>query len=171
MGWQASTVELRGPLAAKEAEHAEATRMINQELSMIDRNFSRAKEQYGSPLPPSKTSQSRGNLLIWVCSYAKLNNVSNQREQQLARGSQIEKQCYAALLWFRENKENFKGRAYEPVRLLINAKNTQYADIAEAPITFANSLVRLRPLPLPPLPSSSFEGAWMLMRWGLDVRL
>ncbi|XP_026695844.2 structural maintenance of chromosomes protein 5-like [Ciona intestinalis] len=59
---------------------------------------------------------------------AKLNNMSSMRLEMLHR---LNKHCYNAIIWLRENKGMFKGVIHEPIILLINMKDPKHAELVE----------------------------------------
>ncbi|MEQ2218930.1 Structural maintenance of chromosomes protein 5, partial [Xenoophorus captivus] len=62
-----------------------------------------------------------------------MNNMMNAKEEKL-RGRH--RDTHAALQWLRKNRQLFEGNVYEPMMLVVNVKNPDFAKYVENHISF-----------------------------------
>jgi hypothetical protein len=63
-----------------------------------------------------------------------LNDVQRRREEQ-CRGQ--DNNLWLAFNWVRRNRETFKGKVYDPIRILVSVKDKAHARVAEAAINYS----------------------------------
>ncbi|XP_072306194.1 structural maintenance of chromosomes protein 5 [Eucyclogobius newberryi] len=119
---------------AKVSDHSNVTPRINEvnvELRGIQVERAKIEEE------KSDLRRERDNLFSeYKMSEKKLkdmNNMMNAKEEKLRNRH---KDTFAALLWFREHKEMFKGHVHEPMMLVINVRDPRFAKYVEAHIAF-----------------------------------
>lgn len=79
-------------------------------------------------------------FLICLYSLGNLDNVFKRREANCAKE---DPQLWTATTWLRDHRKELKDYVYDPIRLLISAKDRKYAKVAEATINYATMKVCL----------------------------
>lgn len=75
---------------------------------------------------------------LYRTSLERLSNVGKQREAQLRQAqheSRGKDRPYDLMMWKRANQHHFKGKVFDPIRLVISPVNRMLIDLCEAPIS------------------------------------
>ncbi|XP_028309917.1 structural maintenance of chromosomes protein 5 [Gouania willdenowi] len=109
---------------------AEQISSINAELRRIQED--RAKLDDKADLRREKDNLNAQNAML--CKKLKdMDNTIHVKEDKLRSRH---KDTYTAVQWLRQNKHLFKGNVYEPMMLVINMKDSQFAKYVETHISF-----------------------------------
>ena len=127
------------PVNAKRRSIQAEGQDLERSLRDVIQKSGNVKQRCDFLLPSTHSHTDRMSL----ASLAALTRVQDQRENEL---SIYNMPAYNALKWLRANKGQFKGVVYEPIRLLVSAKDSKLADLAEAPISIAQADVSLIPI-------------------------
>ena len=92
------------------------------------------------PIRPFCASPPSADSLPWwtSCSLGNLYNVQRRREAACAK---TDAKLWTATTWLREHQREFKAIVYDPIRLLVSAKEPKYAKLAEAAINYTTMKV------------------------------